>query len=129
MSDWRENENGNFIYPMGSDGIMTVFAAVNGGWKGVFDGSVTKAVFDTAEDAMAVMEAAVLENQRHLLTAMNLGWTRAKAGGYYRRTKQSILSVKVARSGKWHLSISGTLVKELWCDSAQDAMRQGDQLV
>ena len=34
MSDWRENSNGNFVYVIDTDDVMTVFERV-GLWFGV----------------------------------------------------------------------------------------------
>lgn len=120
MSSWQENLNGNYVYPMRNDGVMTVYQK-NGDWKGIYEGKVTRGSFDTPEEAMDVMERAILYGEHDLLEEMDSGWRRDKNGGYYRRCKLGILTTKQARSGKWYVAISGELIENQWCNSAEEA--------
>ena len=66
MSDWRENSNGNFVYVIDTDDVMTVFERA-GLWFGVYDNRFIEDGLSTPEKAMAFMEMAVLNEQLHLL--------------------------------------------------------------
>lgn len=125
MYEWKENSNGNFVYAMGSDGVMTVFKAAGGGWKGIYDGANTKGTYETAEEAMRVMETAVLEGKANLL-GTDPGWQRANDGGYYWVSRFGALSVKPAKSGKWYISRMGEVIDGVWCDTALAAMRRAE---
>ena len=127
MYDWQEKSNGNFVYAMGSSGVMTVFEVDGGGWKGIYDGATTKGTYDSPEEAMEAMEAAVLEDRSSLL-AEPTGWQQSKDGGYYWISRFGALVVKQARSGKWYISVTGQLIKGVWCDSAVAAMRKAEAI-
>ena len=59
MSEWRENSNGNYVYVIDTDDVMTVYER-NGMWFGVYDSQFTEDGFKTPEQAMDFMEKAVL---------------------------------------------------------------------
>lgn len=128
MSSWQENMNGNYTYPLRSDGVMTIYSK-NGDWRGIYEGRGTRGSFDTPEEAMDIMERAVLYGESHLLKEMDSGWRRDKNGGYYRVSKAGLLSIKQARTGKWYGSISGRLVKDQWFDSAEEAKQYLNEVV
>jgi len=71
MSDWRENSNGNFVYVIDTDDVMTVFERA-GLWFGVYDNRFIEDGLSTPEKAMAFMEMAVLNEQLHLLKSEHL---------------------------------------------------------
>ncbi|MFM7008249.1 MAG: hypothetical protein ACKO0Z_02755 [Betaproteobacteria bacterium] len=130
MSEWRENNNGNHVYVLDSGEVMTVYLR-DGLWFGVYDECFTDEGVTNPERAMALMERAVLEGERHLLVRRRprpTGWSATKAGGYHCIRGRCTLTVKQAKSGKWYLLIDQTLLKDRWFDSAEEAKRQGDLL-
>jgi hypothetical protein len=130
MSDWIETNNGNYVYVLDTDEVMTVFHR-DGKWSGVYDNRFTDGRFETAEEAMALMEKAVLGNRLDLLIKWNpppVGWRKTKTGGYHIVRKDCTMTVKQAKSGKWYLIVGQTMVQGKWFNTAEEARRQGDQL-
>lgn len=129
MSEWRENSNGNYVYVLDTDEVMTVYQR-NGEWLGVYDNRFTEDGFKKPEQAMALMEKAVLGNRLDLLVKrqpMPIGWRVTKKGGYHRIRSDCTMTVKQAKSGKWYLVINQTVVQGKWFDTAEEAKRLGDQ--
>jgi glucan-binding YG repeat protein len=129
MSEWRENSNGNYVYVIDTDDVMTVYVR-NGEWFGVYDNHFTEEGFQSPEEAMALMEKAVLDDQLDLLerrAQMAAGWRQTKSGGYHCIRRDRTMTVKQAKSGKWYLVINQTMVQGKWFDTADEAKRQGDQ--
>lgn len=129
MSEWRENSNGNYVYVLDTDEVMTVYQR-NGEWFGVYDSRFVEDGFETPEQAMVLMEKAVLSDRLDLLvksTPMPTGWRQTKNGGYHCVRRDRTLTVKQAKSGKWYLVINQTMVQGKWFDTAEEAKRQGDQ--
>jgi hypothetical protein len=129
MFDWRENSNGNYIYVLDSDEVMTVYQR-NGEWFGVYDSRFIEDGFKTPVQAMAFMEKAVLGDRLDLLVKsapMPAGWRKTKKGGYHCVRPNHTMTVKQANSGKWYLVINQTMVQGKWFDTADEAKRQGDQ--
>jgi len=131
MSEWNENANGNYIYKIGADDIMTVFQKKSGdGWGGVRDGEFLKGTYDTAEEAQKAMEEFVFEFNSDLAASIsqNTGWRESKKGSYYRVDESGITSVKRAASSKWFI-VSPTIgfVEGHWFDTAKEAMAKADQ--
>lgn len=129
MSEWRENSNGNYVYVIETDDVMTVYHR-NGEWFGVYDNHFTEEGFKNSEEAMDLMEKAVLGDRLDLLEKrkpMATGWRRTKSGGYHCIRRDRTMTVKQAKSGKWYLVINQTMVQGKWFDSADEAKRQGDQ--
>ena len=63
MSEWNQNANGNYIYKIGPDDIMTVFKKKSGdGWGGVHDGEFLKGTYDTPEEAQKAMCSIPLDS-------------------------------------------------------------------
>lgn len=130
MSDWIQNSNGNYVYVLDSDDVMTVYKK-NGEWFGVYDGRFTECGFKHPEQAMALMERAVLDDCLHLLvkkTPPQTGWRKTKTGGYHCVRRTGMLTVKQAKSGKWYLVVDQTLLADQWFNTAEEAMQRGDQL-
>jgi hypothetical protein len=129
MSDWLENSNGNYVYVLNSDDVMTVYAK-SGRWFGVYDNHFTEEGFQSPEEAMALMEKAVLGDRLDLLEKrhpMPVGWRETKKGGFHCIRRDRTMTVKQAKSGKWYLVINQTIVQGKWFDTADEAKRQGDQ--
>ena len=129
MSEWRENSNGNYVYVLDTDEVMTVYQR-DGEWLGVYDSRFTEDGFKTPEQAMALMEEAVLGNRLELLVKrkpMPTSWQKTKTGSFQRFRRDCTLTVKQAKSGKWYLVINQTMVQGKWFDTADEAKRQGDQ--
>jgi hypothetical protein len=130
MSEWRENSNGNYVYVLDSDEVMTVYER-NGEWFGVYDDQFTEEGFKDPEEAMTLMEKAVLDGNLDLLSRRMpepKGWRKTQKGGYHRRGHSFVLTVNQAKSKKWYLVVDQTLLKDLWFASAEEAMRHGDLL-
>jgi hypothetical protein len=129
MSEWIENSNGNYVYVIGSDDFMTVYQR-NGEWLGVYDNRYIEDGLRTAEQAMDLMEKAVLGDRLDLLVKRKpipIGWRETKTGGYHCVRRERTMTVKQAKSGKWYLVINQTMVQGQWFDTADEAKRQGDQ--
>jgi hypothetical protein len=130
MSEWREISNGNYIYELDTGEHMTVFEK-NGRWFGVFDYRFTEDSFKAPQQAMTIMEQAVLRGNLHHLsfkTQRDTDWRSTKSGGFHRRRQGVTFTVKQARSENWYLVIGQTLLKDHWFASAEEAMRRGDLL-
>lgn len=130
MSEWRENPNGNYVYVLDSDEVMTVYDR-NGEWFGVYDDCFTEEGFSDPEKAMALMERAVLDEETGLLVRRRpiaTGWRQTKSGNYHRVRSDCTLTVKRAKSGSWYLVIDQTLLEGRWFGSAKEAKRYGDLL-
>lgn len=132
MSEWNENTNGNYVYKISADDIMTVFKKKSGdGWSGVRDGEFLKGSYDTAEQAQKAMEEFVFECNSKLAApiSQNIRWRESKKGGYYMITEGGIRSVKRASSGKWYVvTASQGMLEGHWFDTAKEAMAKADQL-
>jgi hypothetical protein len=131
--EWEENENGNYVYIMGSDDIMTVFQH-GGQWFGVYDNCFSPKGFWELKEALEYMDRAVLEGHPDMLiehrpAPSNTTWRRTNKGGYQRRVNGHDLVVKRATSGSWYIVRDTVLVKARWFKSAEAAMRQGDQML
>jgi len=129
MSEWLENSNGNYVYIIDTDEVMTVYLR-NGEWHGVYDSHFTRKGFQKREQAMALMEKAVLGDRLDLLVKRKstpTGWRKTKSGGYHCVRRDRTMTVKEATSGKWYLVINQTLVQGKWFDTADEAKQQGDQ--
>ena len=129
MSEWRDNSNDNYVYVIDTDDVMTVYLR-NGEWHGVYDNHFTEEGFQNPEQAMVLMERAVLDDRLDLLDKrkpMPTGWRKTKTGGYHCVRRDRTMAVKQATSGKWYLVINQTLVQGKWFDTADEAKRQGDQ--
>jgi len=132
MSEWNANENGNYVYKISVDDIMTVFKKKAGdGWSGVRDGEFLKDSYDTPEEAQKAMEEFVFEFNSKLAAPIrtSTGWQKSKKGDYYKITEAGIRSVKRASSGKWYvINASQGILEGHWFDTAKDAMTKADQL-
>ena len=129
MSEWLENSNGNYVYAIDTDDVMTVYLR-NGEWFGVYDNHFTETGFNSPEEAMALMGKAVLDDRLDLLEKRNpmaIGWRHTKSGGYHCVRRDRTMTVKQAKSGKWYLVINQRMVQGKWFDTAEEAKRQGDQ--
>ncbi len=129
MSEWRENSNGNYVYILDSDELMTVYQR-DGDWFGVYDNHFTGDGFKKPEETMALMEKAVLGDRLDLLVKRKpqpTGWRKTKSGGYHCVRRDHTMTVKQAKSGKWYLVINQTMVQGQWFDTADEAKWQGDQ--
>lgn len=130
MSEWRENSNGNYVFVLDTDEVMTVYQR-NGEWLGVYDNRFIEDGFKNPEQAMGLMEKAVLGDRLDLLVKrmpIPTGWRKTKSGGYHCVRRDHTMTVKQAKSGKWYLVINQTMVQGKWFETADEAKQQGDQL-
>ena len=129
MSEWRENSNGNYVYVIETDDVMTVFERA-GLWFGVYDSRFIEDGLNKPEKAMAFMEQAVLNNQLHLLVKrkpLPTGWRPTKTGGFLCYRNGGTMTVKQAKTGMWYLIVNQDMVKDKWFKTAEEAMLKGDQ--
>ena len=129
MTEWLENSNGNYVYVIDKDDVMSVYKR-NNEWFGVYDNRFTEEGFQNPEGAMAMMEKAVIGDRLDLLEKKNpmpVGWRETKKGGYHCVRRDRTMTVKQAKSGKWYLVINQTMIQGKWFDTADEAKRQGDQ--
>ena len=130
MSEWRETSNGNYVYVLGTDDLMTVFKRADL-WFGVYDSRFIEDGLSTPEKAMELMEKAVLNEQLHLLvkrTPLPTGWRPTKKGGFHCNRNGGTMTVKQARTGMWYLIVNQSIVQGKWFKTAEEAKRQGDQI-
>ena len=130
MCKWNENDNGNYVYVIDSDDFMTVYKR-NGQWFGVYENRFTDVGLKTAEQAMSVMECAVLGGWLEILVERNprpIGWLKTKSGGFQRYRNGGTMNVKQAKSSAWYLVVNQTMLQGKWFKTAEEAMMQGDQL-
>lgn len=76
MSDWLENENGNYVFVEDGE-VTTVFRDRLGDWRGLRSGERTRGSFDSPEE---LMEGIELERIEFIPIVANSGWKRAKKG-------------------------------------------------
>ena len=130
MSDWIQNSNGNYVYVIDKDDVMTVFKRKDGEWSGVYDGKFLRGSFNRAEEAQVLMEKWVIDGDKSLAAPTpKLGWRPAQKGGFYKNADGGLATVKQAKTGKWYISIDGGLVKGVWLSSAEDAMQKANEYV
>jgi glucan-binding YG repeat protein len=130
MSEWIENSNGNHVYVIDTDDLMTVYKRGDE-WFGVYDNRFTEDGFVTSGKAMAFMEKTVLGDRLDLLVKrkpMPTGWRKTKTGGYHCIRGGGTMTVKTATSGKWYLIVNQSIVRDKWFDTEDEAMLLGDQL-
>jgi hypothetical protein len=124
MSDWRENDKGNFVYF--DDGIVTtVFLSIDGEWIGIRDGLITERGFKTPD---AAMEAIDSEKVKFFVKTRptDTGWLPAKKGGFYRQCSGGIATVKQASSGKWYVTVNGKMIQSHWLCTKEEAVKLAD---
>ena len=124
MSNWRENEKGNFVYF--DDGIVTtVFLGVDGEWIGIREGLITDKEFNTPDAAMEAIDEDKVKFSVKTLPA-DTGWRAAKKGGIYRQNANGIATVKQARSGKWYVTFNGKMIQGYWFGTKEEAVKLAD---
>lgn len=128
MSDWNENANGNFV-AIDCGEVTTVFRNRDGYWQGIRDGEITARAFDTPEEAMEAIDEEEVDFIRTKLRAADTGWQASKSGGLYRRAYGRMATVKQATSGKWYITINGSMITDRWLDDKLEATRLADRLL
>lgn len=137
MSEWRETRNGNYVYPLDSGEVMTVFQRPSGRWAGVHDDHFTAVDYDTPEEAMKVVEAAVLRRVDGLMTERTTpshwlespAWRKTKTGGWFKQDRFQHASVKRAKSSKWFVVKGTQLVEGRWFTSDESAKAYADEVI
>lgn len=128
MSDWNENSNGNFV-AVDNGQVTTVFRNRDGKWQGIRYGEITDREFDAPEDAMDAIDEEEVDFIRMKQQTSDTGWRKSKNGGLYRLAYGRMATVKQARSGKWYLTIDGSMVPDQWLDTEVEAARLADRLL
>jgi hypothetical protein len=129
MLDWYESSNGNYVYSLSKGDVMTVYKKKDGNWGGIYGEGHLHGSYDTPEEAQKLMERWVIDGDLSLATSPKIGWRKSKIGSYYKTVIGGMASVKQAKSGKWFISIRGNLVKDVWLDSAEEAMKKANEYV
>jgi hypothetical protein len=86
-----------------------------------------KAKYSIADEAMAAVETAIKEGQASLKWwPPEDQWQPAKKGGYYRKHKGVVISVKQAKSGAWFAANGsaslGRYGRTTWFTTGSDAI-------
>ena len=130
MSNWSENQNGNFVYVIDTDEVMCVFPNQTfGGWTGRLNDTFLKGSYDTPEEAQEAMEKLVFEGQSSLGKTATSSWKPAKKGGFYRQNANGIVTVKQARTGKWFVTYNGEMIQGRWFDTLEEAKQLANSLI
>ncbi len=125
MSDWRENLKGNYVHV--DDGVVTtVFKGSDGDWYGIREGMITEEGFDDAESAMEAIDNDHVEFCE-MTAPRDTGWVPAKKGGFYRQNAGGIATVKQARSGKWFVTVNGSMIEGHWLNTKEEAIKLADR--
>ena len=124
MSNWRENDKGNFVC-VDDDIITTVFPGVNGEWIGIREGLITDKEFKTPDAAMEAIDDDKVKFCVKTRPA-DSGWRATKKGGFYRQCAGGIATVKQASSGKWYITVNGKMIQGHWLGTKQDAVKLAD---
>ena len=128
MFDWKENNNGNYTR-IHQDFVMTVYKDEHTGmWKGIYQDDLLIGSYDTPEEAQEAMERYI-EGNTHLVMKINDSGRSKKDGNYYQRSRHGITKVKQANSGKWFIAINGVIVKDLWLETEEEAIKRARQIV
>jgi hypothetical protein len=132
--EWIENNNGNWVW-VGLDGIRaTVYTTGDGMWGAIWNGPDgkprrLKEKFGCAEDAQSAIETADREGSRsQKWWPPDDEWIKSKKGGYYRKVKGMVVSVKQAGSKSWYaVRMGGALLgqdgRPMWFTTAEEARR------
>ena len=129
MFGWKENNNGNYVYVFGKDDYMTVYKTEDTDmWKGIYQDDLLIGSYDTPEEAQEAMERYI-EGNTHLVMKINDSGRSKKDGNYYQRSRHGITKVKQANSGKWFIAINGVIVKDLWLETEEEAIKKARQIV
>lgn len=128
MSFWSENSNGNYVYVIDTDDVMTVFPnQMFGGWTGRYGDTFLKGSFDTPEEAQEAMEKLVFCGRSELGKTKSSSWKPSKKGGYYKQTTQGIATVKQAKTGKWFATLDGSFIEGKWFANEDEAKVEADK--
>jgi hypothetical protein len=124
MSDWRENDKGNFVYF--DDGIVTtVFRGSDGEWVGIREGLITDKEFKSPDAAMKAIDEDKVKFSVKTRPA-DTGWRAAKKGGFYRQCAGCIATVKLSSTGKWYVTFNGKMIQGHWLSTKQEAVKLAD---
>jgi hypothetical protein len=123
MFNWNEIRNGNYVCEDDEGINITVFTDKNGDWRGIRDNRITEEGYGSAEEAMKTIEDGEADFIKVRPEPKTTDWKPAKNGGYYRYREGQILTAKQASSGKWFITIEGSIVRDNWFPSFEAAAR------
>jgi hypothetical protein len=138
IEKWICNAKGNFVALGGGAVIGTVYQKDDGSWGGVWSGGAgevpqrLRGEYWSAEEVQEIIEQTERDGMDHDQWYPPDGeWQEAKKGGFYRRLRGSIVSVKQAKSGSWYASSDGALLGKngapYWFLDEQEAMTAVDR--
>ena len=127
MSDWNENQKGNFVQ-VDSGVVTTVFKDVDGEWMGVREGFITGKSYKTASAAMEAIDFDAVKFSVKM-KSNDTGWRKAKNGGFYRQCSVGIATAKQAKSGKWYVTVNGNMLDGQWLNTKEEAVKLADNLL
>lgn len=129
------NSNGNHVWVLGGGVRATIYQTRDGRWGGIWNGAADgkarrlKGTFDDAEDAVLAIELADQQGEHSARWhTPDDQWKKRKAGGYYKKVKGTIVSVKQAKSGSWYAAtMNGAFLGQdgdpTWFNTAEEAVR------
>lgn len=129
MFDWHETNNGNYVCEDEEAIKITVFTDKNGDWRGIRDERITEDRYPSAEEAMKSIEEGDAEFVKFRPGPRTTDWMPAKKGGYYRHNNGDILTAKQASSGQWYLTVNGSIVRDKWFSTFDEASRYANSLI
>lgn len=128
MFDWRENSNGNYVHIFGPDDLMTVYKDEHSQmWKGIYQENLLIGSYDTPEEAQDAMERYINGNE-NLVMALNVCGRSKKDGNFYQKNIHGVIKVKQAKSGKWYITLNGMILKDLWFNAEEDAIKKAREI-
>ncbi len=129
MFDWHETRNGNYVCEDDNSATITVFIDKKGKWRGIRDEHITENSYPDAEAAKDAIDAGCVNFVKLKSRSENTDWMQAKKGGYYRRRHGQIVMVKQSLKGDWYITVNGSIIRDKWFKSFDDAARCADSSV
>ncbi len=126
MAEWHQSLKGNFTtFDYGH--AYTVFRNRDNLWQVAHQEAFSRQMFESVEEAKSAAESHSLGIDVLDFRSPERGWQATKQGGFYRRARDGIDTVKQAKSGSWFATHNGELFEGLWFDSREEAQAYLDR--
>lgn len=123
--EWTINDKGNKVLVNAGEHVATVFRKAGGTWGAIISGRLLIAVEESSEAMIAYVHKVLIDPSSARYVAPCEGWRQSKTGGYYKRTKKGIVSIKQAKSGSWYVTTQDGILPSQenprWCNTAEEA--------